>query len=191
MKLESSDIQLEKLEKGYSKITSRLEEMLGYPSPERAVFSYKLLEKINAANVAAFVNSRMKNDDETIRHYAQDIMNEIKGLSVSDKYVIRLDQEKVSSSEKSIISKVELQQIIENGGDITKSRIQRLTRSNDPNDRHYAAELLLHTSKEECTSFLMELLMDTEPKVRNTAIKTSIKKYNSEVINAIIDSLGS
>jgi AAA family ATP:ADP antiporter len=190
MKLESSDIQLEKLEKGYSRITTKLEEMLGHPSPERAVFSYKLLEKINAANVAAFVNSMMKNDDETIRHYAQDKMNEIKGLSVSDKYVIRLDQEKVSGSEKSIISKMELQQIIENGGDITKARIQRLTRSNDPNDRHYAAELLLHTSKEESTSFLMELLLDTEPKVRNTAIKTSIKKHNPEIINVIIENLG-
>ena len=59
-----------------------------------------------------------------------------------------------------------------------------------PNDRHYAAELLLHTSKDECTSFLMELLNDAEPKVRNTAIKTSIKKYNQEIINVIIENLG-
>lgn len=192
MKLENTttDIQLEKLEKGYSKITSKLETLLGHPEPERAVFSYKLLEKINAANVAMFINNMMKNDDELIRHYAQEKMNELKGLSVSDKYVIRLDQNKVAGIDKSVLSKTELQQIIENGGDITKSRIQRLTRSSDPNDRHYAAELLLHTSKEECTSFLMELLMDTEPKVRNTAIKTSIKKYNSEIINVIIENLG-
>jgi hypothetical protein len=191
MKLENtSDIQMEKLEKGYSKVTSKLETMLGHPEPERAVFSYKLLEKINAANVASFVNTMMKNDDEMIRHYAQEKMNELKGLSVSDKYVIRLDQTKVAGVDKSVLSKGELQQIIENGGDITKARIQRLTRSSDPNDRHYAAELLLHTSKEECTSFLMELLMDTEPKVRNTAIKTSIKKYNSEIINVIIENLG-
>lgn len=192
MKLENTttDIQLEKLEKGYSKVTSKLETLLGHPEPERAVFSYKLLEKINAANVAMFINNMMKNDDELIRHYAQEKMNELKGLSVSDKYVIRLDQNKVAGIDKSVLSKTELQQIIENGGDITKSRIQRLTRSSDPNDRHYAAELLLHTSKEECTSFLMELLMDTEPKVRNTAIKTSIKKYNSEIINVIIENLG-
>ncbi len=36
----------------------------------------------------------------------------------------------------------------------------------------------------------MELLMDTEPKVRNTAIKTSVKKYNSEIISVIIENLG-
>jgi ATP:ADP antiporter, AAA family len=191
MKLESSDLQLEKLEKGYSKITSKLEGMLNYPEPERAVFSYKLLEKINAANVASFVNSMMKNEDEIIRHYAQEKMNEIKGLSVSDKYVIRMDQGKVTgAADKSILSKNELQQIIDNGGDITKSRIQRLTRSNDPNDRHYAAELLLHTSRDEGTSFLMELLLDTEQKVRNTAIKSSIKKHNAEIINVIIENLG-
>lgn len=191
MKLEGTDIQQQdKLEKGYSKITSKLEGMLNHPGAERAVFSYKLLEKINAGNVPTFVNTMMKNDDELIRHYAQEKMNELKGLSVSDKYVIRLDQNKVHGSEKSVLSKLELQQIIDNGGDITKARILRLTRSNDPNDRHYAAELLLHTSKEECTAFLMELLLDTEAKVRNTALKTSIKKHNPEIINVIIENLG-
>ncbi len=94
--------------------------MLALPEPERAVFSYKLLEKINAANVAAFINNMMKNDDEMIRHYAQEKMNELKGLSVSDKYVIRLDQTKVPGVDKSVLSKSELQQIIENGGDITE-----------------------------------------------------------------------
>lgn len=193
MKLESTDVQKqEKLEKGYSKITSKLEGMLQDQQAERAVFSYKLLEKINAAQVPTFVNTLMKNVDETIRHYAQEKMNELKGLSVSDKYVIRLDQDKVqSASDKNILSKVELQQIIENGGDITKARILRLTRSADPNDRHYAAELLLHTAQTEYTSYLMELLTDMEPKVRNTAIKTSIKKNNPEIINAVIENLGS
>ena len=44
--------------------------------------------------------------------------------------------------------------------------------------------------KMKCTSFLMELLNDSEPKVRHTAIKTSIKKNNPEVINAVIENLG-
>src|SRR5690606_33371111 len=53
-----------------------------------------------------------------------------------------------------------------------------------------AAELMLHTSRDESTSFLIELLSDSEPKVRNTAIKTSVKKNNPEVINALIENLG-
>jgi AAA family ATP:ADP antiporter len=190
LKLESTDVQLIKLEKGYTRINTTLEGMLHTPVAERAVFSYKLLEKLNAAQVPSFVNSLMKNEDELIRHYAQEKMNELKGLSVSDKYVIRLDKDKIQNTDKSILSKSDLQMIIENGGDITKGRIQKLTRSNDPNDRHYAAELLLHTPKDECTSFLMELLSDTDVKVRNTAIKTSVKKYNHEIINAIIENLG-
>ena len=117
-------------------------------------------------------------------------MNELKGLSVSDKYVIRMDTTKMDGAEKNVLSKEDLELIIQNGGDITKTRIQKLTRSTNPNDRHYAAELLLHTSKEEYTSFLMELLLDSEPQVRNTAIKTSIKKHNAEIINAIIENLG-
>jgi ATP:ADP antiporter, AAA family len=117
-------------------------------------------------------------------------MNEIKGLSVSDQYVIRMDSNKVDAG-KNMLSKFDLQMIIDNGGDITKGRIQKLTRSSDANDRQYAAELLLHTSREEGISFLMELLNDAEPKVRNTAIKTSIKRHTPEVINALVENLSS
>jgi hypothetical protein len=163
--------------------------MLTVPSSEKAIFSYKLLEKINAAQVPAWTNSLMRNTDEAARLYAQERMNELKGLSVSDQYVIRVDQAKVGVSDKNLLTKADLQLIIANGGDITKTRIQQLTRSSSANDRHYAAELLLHTSKDECTSFLIELLNDTEPQVRHTAIKTSIKKNNAEVVNAVIENL--
>lgn len=189
LKLEGGEVQLEKLEKGYTQITKRLENMLMIPSSSKAVFSYKLLEKINAALVPVWANSLMKNEDEAARNYAQERMNEIKGLSVSDQYVIRMDASRVDGSQKNIISKADLQLIIDHGGDITKTRIQKLARSSNPNDRHYAAELLLHTSKDECTSFLLELLNDTEPQVRNTAIKTSTKKNNPEVINSVIENL--
>jgi ATP:ADP antiporter, AAA family len=191
-KLEAStDSQQEKLERGFTQVTNRLEQMLGEPVASKAVFSFKLLEKINAAHISTWVNNLIRNDDEAIRHYAHDKLNEIKGLSVSDQYVIKFDNSKVIAEEKNLLSRGDLRQIIESGGDITKSRIQRLTRSVNPNDRHYAAELLLHTSRDEGTSYLMELLLDTEPKVRNTAIKTSIKKYNTEVINMLIENLGS
>jgi hypothetical protein len=191
LKLETTDAQQEKLEKGFAQITTRLEGLLQVPYPSRAVFSYKLLEKINAANVPTWINALMKNEEEGVRHYAQEKMNELKGLSVSDKYVIRMDDSKVDGGERNIVSKSDLRLIIENGGDITKVRIQKLVRSNNADDRHYAAELLLHTSKDECTSYLAELLVDNEPQVRNTAIKTSTKKYNHEIINSVIENLGS
>jgi ATP:ADP antiporter, AAA family len=191
-KLESaSDHQQDKLERGFAVIKTKLEQLLSAPFSSRAVFSFKLLEKINAANLSHWVNALMKNDDEATRYYAQERMNEIKGLSVSDQYVIRMDVNKVDGSSKNVLSKSDLHLILENGGDITKARIQKLTRSSNANDRQYAAELLMHTSKEEGVSFLMELLNDAEPKVRNTAIKTSIKRYNPEVINSVIESLAS
>lgn len=188
-KLENSDFYQEKLEKGFAQITSKLEQMLSLPSSAKAVFSFKLLEKINSALTSTWVNSLMKNDDEAIRNYAQEKMNELKGLSVSDKYVINLDRSKVNDEERTILSAADIQLIIENGGDITKSRIQKLSRSSTPRDRQYAAELLLHTSKNEYMSYLMELLNDPEPLVRNTAIKTAVKRYNTEVINVLIDNL--
>lgn len=88
-----------------------------------------------------------------------------------------------------MLTKTELQQIITSGGDITKSRIQKLSKSAVVEDRQYCAELLLHSSSDENTSFLIELLNDPEPKVRNTAIKTAIKRHNNEVILALIDNL--
>lgn len=191
LKLESSDVQQEKLERGFTQIISKLETMLGTPVAGKAIFSYKLLEKINAANVSSWLNTLIRNEDEAARNYAQEKINELKGLSVSDQYVIRLDKTKVDGGHKNVLSAQDLQLIIDNDGDITKTRIQKLARSSDANDRHYAAELLLHTDRAECTSFLMELLNDTEPKVRNTAIKTSVKKRNPEIINAIIENLGS
>jgi MFS family permease len=189
-KLESSDVQVTRLEKGFDRVISRLEKMLAFPQPSRAVFSFKLLEKINAANMPTWVNTLMKNEDDLSRHYAQERMNEIKGLSVSDKYVIRMDESVSDGSERNVISKGELRMMLESGGDITKSRIQKLSRSRNPDDRHYAAELLLHTSRDESISFLIELLSDNEAKVRNTAIKTSTKKYNQEVINSLIENMG-
>lgn len=189
VKLESPDLQQDKLEVGFTQITRRLEGLLTSPDNKKAVFSYKLLEKINASQTPVWVNNLIRNEDEAVKHYAQERMNEMKGLSVSDQYVIRLDPEKTNPSERNVLSITDLQMILDNEGDITKLRIQRLARSANANDRQYAAELLLHTSSDDSISFLIELLNDPETKVRNTAIKSSIKKHNAEVINAVIDNM--
>lgn len=189
VKLESPDLQQDKLEVGFAQITKRLEGLLTSSDNKKAVFSYKLLEKINASQTPVWVNNLIRNEDEAVKHYAQERMNEMKGLSVSDQYVIRLDPEKTNPSERNLLSITDLQMILDNEGDITKARIQRLARSANANDRQYAAELLLHTSSDDSISFLIELLNDPETKVRNTAIKSSIKKHNAEVINAVIDNM--
>lgn len=189
-KLESPDLQQDKLEKGITKITSRLEQFLNVSSTSRAVFSFKLLEKINASNIPQWINHLLRNESEAVRHYGQERMNELKGLSVSDKYVIRVDETRNAGQEKKLLSPLDLQMIIQDGGDVNKTRIQKLSWSTNPEDRQYAAELLLHTSRDECISFLIDLLNDAEPKVRNTAIKTSVRKNTPEVIHILIDNLG-
>lgn len=189
LKLESTDVQQDKLEKGFARITGKLQEHLLAPDATKAVFSFKLLEKINASRVPYWLNNLIRNEDDATRHYANEKVNEIKGLSVSDRYVIRLDSSRVNPSEKYVLSRSEVQQMLLNGGEITKARIKSLARSSNPDERHYAAELLLHTSRDESASFLLELLNDNEPQIRGTAIMTSIKKNNSEVINAVIDNL--
>jgi ATP:ADP antiporter, AAA family len=188
-KLEHSGNQQDKLEVGYSEITTRLESNLMGDNSTKAVFSFKLLEKIDPSKTGVWINMLMKHDGENTREYAQRKMNEVKGLSVSDSYVIRLDKEKVTADDKHILSKNEIDLILTSGGDIQKSRILRLARSMDANDRQYSAELLLHSQNNENNSFLIELLNDSDYKVRSTAIKTAIKKNDNEVINSLIENL--
>ncbi|HRG79062.1 MAG TPA: Npt1/Npt2 family nucleotide transporter, partial [Cyclobacteriaceae bacterium] len=189
-KLEHAGEHQEKLEVGYTEITTKLETNLHGEDPTKAVFSFKLLEKIDPSKAGFWINILMKNEGENTREYAQRRMNELKGLSVSDNYVIRVDKEKVAAQDKNILSKNDIDLILNSGGDIQKARIQRLARSLDANDRHYSAELLLHSQNKENISFLIELLNDSDHKVRSTAIKTAIKKYDNEVINSLIENLG-
>ncbi|MBL7859815.1 MAG: hypothetical protein JNJ65_01550 [Cyclobacteriaceae bacterium] len=190
-KLENDDGHLDSLEFGFTQITKRLESLLQTGKPTQAIFSCKLLEKIEPTQVGVWVNQLMKNEGQETLEFAQQRMSEIKGLSVSDHYVIRLDKNRVHPEDKRILSKGELEFILNSGGDIQKARIQRLARSQDVSDRHYSAELLLHSQGTDNNSFLIELLNDTEPRVRLAAIKTAIKKYDTEVINALIENLGS
>lgn len=187
-KLEHSGEGQERLEVGYKLIASRLESNLQVDDSAKAVFSFKLLEKIEPGKVSVWLNSLMKNSQETTKDFAQRKMNELKGLSVSENYVIRIDKNK-ESDDKNILTRNELDLILNSGGDIQKTRIQHLARSTNIKDRHYCAELLLHSQNRENISFLIELLNDNNQKVRSAAIKTAIKRNDNEVILALIENL--
>lgn len=189
-KLEHTDAHQEKLEVGYAEITSRLQTNLSAGDSSKAVFSFRLLEKIDPSKTGVWINTLMKCEEDVTKEFAQRKMNELKGLSVSDNYVIRLDKNKVAKDDKNILSKIDVDLILNSGGDVQKARIQRLARSQDATDRHYCAELLLHSQNKENISFLIELLNDPEAKVRSVAIKTAIKKYDNEVISSLIENLG-
>lgn len=190
-KLENIDHSQEKLDVGFVQVMTRLERQLVDSKSTKAVFSFRLLEKLNPAQVGVWINGLMKNEADSVRDYAQRRMNEVKGLSVSDQYVIRADKDVAGFDAKKLLNKIDLQAILGNGGDISKQRIQKLTRSEQADDRQYAAELLLHSSAEENASFLIDLLSDTEPKVRKTAIATSVKINNPEIIMSLIGNLAS
>lgn len=187
-KLETKDGAQQKLEFGLTSIVKRLEELLLNITASRSVFSFKLLEKINPSLVSNWVNLLMKHKAEEVQGFAQQRMNEIKGLSVSERYIIRSNN---GLDGKILLSKNQLETLLKSGGEITRGRIQHLTRSHQPEDRIYASELMLHSTTEENLSFLIELLNDTNPKVRLTAMKTAAKRFNDEVIFVLIENLTS
>jgi HEAT repeat protein len=185
LKLETKEGDQEKLEFGLTAIVKRLESYL-FSDPSRSIFSFKLLEKINPLLVSNWVNSLMKHESDDVQGFAQHRMNEIKGLTVSERYIIHSNG---PLDGKIMLTKSQLESLLKSGGEITRSRIQQLTRSPQPEDRLYASELLLHSTTEENLSFLIELLNDIDPKVRTTAIKTSSKRFNDEVIFVLIENL--
>ena len=185
-KLENKDAEQEKLEFGLTAIMNRLEEFLFGANPSRSVFSFKLLEKINPVNVPAWVNTLMKHQADEVQEFAQYRMNEIKGLTVSERYII-YSQAPIDGKIK--LNKQQIELLLKSGGEITRARLQQLVRSPQAEDRIYASELLLHSSSEEHLSFLIELLSDNEIKVRNTAIKTASKRFNDEVVFNLIELL--
>lgn len=169
------------------KLLNRLQDTLNDEQTNKVIFSFKLLEKVEPQLLPAHINTLMNHDSDDIRDFAQIKMNELRGLSVSDRYVISLDKS-ADTSGKQVISGNDLMDMFKSG-DISKTRLSKLCKSDRSEDRQYAAELLGNSTDEESTSFLIELLHDIDPKVRNTAIKTAQKKYNNEVLNALIENL--
>lgn len=185
-KLENKGEEQEKLEFGLTAIMKRLEEFLFGANAARSIFSFKLLERINPVHVSVWVNTLMKHQTEEVQEFAQYRMNEIKGLTVSERYVI-FSQNPLEGKIK--LTKQQIELLLKSGGEITRTRLQQLVRSPHAEDRIYASELLLHSSSEEHLSFLIELLSDNTVKVRITAIKTASKRFNNEVIFNLIDLL--
>ncbi len=170
-----------------NEIFSKLENGLDKTKPDQAIFSYRLMEKLNPAEAGSGINLMMRNPNEDVREYAQLKMNEIRGVSVSDHYVVRLKSEKDSEG-KHLVKGEELITLFKTG-EISNRRIARLSRSTGNEDRQYAAELIGNSKDPDVLSYLIELLKDIEPKVRIAAINSAEKRNNLEVLNALITNL--
>ena len=170
-----------------NEIFSKLENGLDKSRPDKAIFSYRLMEKLNPAEAGSGINLMMQNPNEDVREYAQLKMNEIRGVSVSDQYVICVKSAKDSIG-KQLVKREELIALFKTG-DISNRRIARLSRSTKNDDRQYAAELIGNSKDPDVLSYLIELLKDIEPKVRIAAFNSAEKRYNHEVLNALITNL--
>jgi len=168
------------------KIFAGLERGLARIRSDKAIFYFKLMEKINPGYTGG-INRLMENPNEEVRDFAQYKMNEIRGVSVSDHYVVKM-QSKGESNGRQIIGRDDLAALLETG-DISRRRIARLGRSSDQQDRQYAAELIGNSTDRDTLSNLLELLRDIDPKVRVAAIKSAEKRNNHEVLNALIANL--
>jgi ATP:ADP antiporter, AAA family len=188
LKLENIDFGNINIEKGLARISKQFENVLLAGKKSAAVFAFKLLEKISPSSTPIWINNLIRNEDPQVQHFAQEKINYLKGLSVSDKYIIKAVPGPEHSSRKKL-NDAEIKSLFISGGQVTKTRIQKLARSNSIEDRQYAAELLLQTAQNDNISLLIELLQDSNQSVRLTAIQTAGKKYNNEVIYALIENL--
>lgn len=176
------------LESNEVKVIGRLQNSIFINNSHKVIFSFKLLEKINPSIVADNINKIMNHETEEVRTYAQQRMNEIKGLSVSEKYIINYDPSNTGYKGRYIVKGRDLEELLKLG-DISQRRILKLSRSYSPEDRLYAAELIINSTNNESISILIELLSDSNFNVRITAIKAAQQKYNQEVLFAVIKNL--
>ncbi len=187
IKLESQKKEVED-QNDRVRIIKHLQRNLFSKENEKVIFSFNLLEKINPQGVPQAINIMMGNMNEKTKYFAQKKLNEIKGLSVSDKYIIKFENETNFNKGRYQLSMAEIELMLETG-DIPKKRILKLTRSENFEDRQYAAELIGNQMDDEGLSYLIELLSDNNEHVRITAINTSEKRNNSEVLNSLIENL--
>lgn len=150
-----------------------------------SIFAFKLLEKIHPQIIPHSINVLMSHKTSGVRTFAQNKMNEIKGTSVSDRYILGTGY---TQNGHTIISQEDLDELFQ-FGEISRQRVYRLSKSENADDRQYAAEIIGNYAEQDKTHYLVELIFDSNATVRRTAIQTAYKKFNWEVLNALIDNL--
>lgn len=187
--LESKQINIEEIDVLYESVISTIQNNLLNDEPAVAVFSFKLLEKINPNYVNNSLNILMRHTKHIVREFAQEKMNAIKGLSVSDKYIV-VSKESDDEEGRNKLSSLDLLNLL-SSGDISVKRIAGLCKSEDEQDRQYGAELIGNMESNKAMFYLVELLTDFNFKVRIAAIKAAEKKYSYEILISLIDNLSS
>ncbi len=188
-KLENKEIVEDELDIVQNAIIKNIENNLSNERPSTVLFCYKLLEKINPVYSAPSINVLMHHKNEQVREFAQYAMNAMRGVSVSDMYIIYAENEEARQG-RIMLSKHEVQELFEHG-EISKRRVAALCRSETARDRQYGAELIGHHTEEETLFYLSDLLRDIDDNVRKAAIYTAQKRHNYEVISALIVNLKS
>lgn len=170
------------------KLIKKLQHLLGDKNGNKAIFSFRLIEKLRPLMVPEAINILMKQKQGNAKNFALLKMNEQKGFSVSERYVIALE-DNFDPGEMQLVKGDDLMSLLRHSA-VSHDRISRLSKSLTTQDRQYAAELLSSTDYSDIASLLIELLNDTKPEVRYAAIKAAQSNYNHEVLMTLIDNLG-
>ena len=188
-KLESQDVALEEMDLVQDAVISNIQHNLENDKPATAVFSFKLLEKINPIYVAPSINTLMRHKSNIVREFAQQTMNAVRGVSVSDRYIIAAEKSEAMKG-RVLLADPDIISLLRSG-EITKKRLAYLCRSEDAQDRQYAAELIGNLEAEDTLSYLIELLQDIDTNVHVAAILSTKKRSNLEIINGLVYNLKS
>ncbi len=187
--LEAKQVNIEEIDVLHESLISTIQNNLLNDSPALSVFSFRLLEKVNPNYINSSLNTLMRHPKNIVRDFAQEKMNTIKGLSVSDKYIVA-SSEKEAEDGRNKLSSLDLLNLLSHG-DISVKRIASLCKSENEQDRQYGAELIGNMESNKAVFYLVELLTDYKAKVRIAAIKAAEKKYSYEILISLINNLAS
>ncbi len=186
-KLENQDISVDEMDLVQDAVITSIQHNLNHEKPETALFSFKLLEKINPVYVAPSINTLMRHDNQAVRDFAQHTMNAVRGVSVSDRYILSATTDE-GKENRIQLSRTDIDYLLRKG-EVSKRRLAYLCRSEDAQDRQYGSELIGNLTGADTLSYLIELLQDIDRNVRIAAITAATKRNNPEIINGLISNL--
>ncbi|NQW26558.1 MAG: HEAT repeat domain-containing protein [Flammeovirgaceae bacterium] len=154
----------------------------------RVLNALRLLERLDPIDYQFALLDQLTSEYTDIRKYSYLKIEEIKAFETFE--IIRQSVKKEEDPEVLITAKKTLNSLkVFIDYELNDESIRRYVRSTLASDRIYGARLLAKIQEDKHVAYLMELLRDINPEVRNTAIITAGKLKRPEIWGLLIENL--
>jgi ATP:ADP antiporter, AAA family len=161
-------------------INSLLEKEISSSAEEKVIYGLKLMEKLEPTLFETAAIRLASSDNKKIRKFAEEKIQQL-----------GIEKEEGSTDIKALAREAAIQAEDSDLLSISVDNLMKLSKSIKQNDRVLAAKLLRKLISHRTIFMLLELLRDTDPKVRYEALLTARKVKRQETWPILIEMLSS